>query len=95
MYAEVDWVFYMPFGYLRVFGKCLLFLRLKIMKWKALIDGLIKSFLFLIIFLFVLNRIFGGEHKVPPASKKVIEDLPSSLIGPAEAGTLPWQTYTY
>ena len=42
---------------------------------------------------FFYPRIFGGERKVPPASKKVIEDLPTSVIGPTEAGMLPWQCY--
>ena len=31
------------------------------------------------------DRIFG-EGKVPPASKKVLEELPTSFIGPTEAG---------
>ena len=37
--------------------------------------------------MFIFNiRLFGGEGKVPPASKKVLDDLPTSLIGPTEAG---------
>ncbi|XP_067671078.1 E3 ubiquitin-protein ligase RNF181-like [Haliotis asinina] len=31
------------------------------------------------------SRIFGGERKVPPAAKKVVEDLPTKLIGPTQA----------
>jgi len=27
-----------------------------------------------------------GEGKVPPASKKFVEDLPTSIVTPAEAG---------
>ena len=37
------------------------------------------------VFICFNDRIFG-EGKVPPASKKVLEELPTSLIGPTEAG---------
>lgn len=31
------------------------------------------------------DRVFGGERKVPPTSKEVINNLPTSLISPQEA----------
>lgn len=31
------------------------------------------------------DRVFGGERKIPPASKKIVDELPTRLISPTEA----------
>ena len=34
----------------------------------------------------LLYRVFGGSRKVPPASKKFVDELPTKLISPTIAG---------